>query len=106
MPTYEYECRSCHHTFEKFQSMSDEPVKVCPKCGGVVHRKIGGGLGVIFKGPGFYCTDSRKTSSAALTESSNSSSAGAEPSKSEQAAKPEKVTASETGSSSSSKSSL
>ncbi|HOV94253.1 MAG TPA: zinc ribbon domain-containing protein [Spirochaetales bacterium] len=105
MPTYEYECRSCHHTFEKFQSMSDQPVKVCPKCGGVVHRKIGGGLGIIFKGPGFYCTDSRKTSSAALTEVGSPSSAGSEPSKSEQAAKPEKAATAETSSTSSSKSS-
>ena len=64
MPTYEYECRACHHTFEKFQSMSDEPEKVCPECGGAVRRMIGGGTGVIFKGSGFYITDSKKSSSA------------------------------------------
>ena len=64
MPTYEYECRACHHTFEKFQSMSDEPERVCPECGGAVRRMIGGGTGVIFKGSGFYSTDSKKSSSA------------------------------------------
>lgn len=80
--------------------MSDEPVKVCPKCGGVVHRKIGGGLGVIFKGPGFYCTDSRKASSAALTETSSSSGT---PSAS--SAKTEKAPAGAAAGSSSSKSS-
>lgn len=64
MPTYEYECRACHHTFEKFQSMSDDPIKVCPECGGAVRRMIGGGTGIIFKGSGFYITDSKKSSSA------------------------------------------
>jgi putative FmdB family regulatory protein len=68
MPTYEYECRSCQHRFEKFQSMSEDPVQVCPACGGRVRRVIGGGMGIIFKGPGFYVTDSKSASaSAALT---------------------------------------
>lgn len=62
MPNYDYECKSCGHRFELFQSMSDEPVKVCPKCGGTVRRLIGGGLGVIFKGSGFYVTDNRSSS--------------------------------------------
>lgn len=70
MPTYEYECRKCHYSFEKFQSMADEPVKVCPKCGGMVRRMIGGGTGVIFKGSGFYVTDSKKTSCASTKSSS------------------------------------
>ena len=74
MPTYEYECRSCHHTFEKFQSMSDDPVKVCPECGGSVRRMIGGGTGVIFKGSGFYITDSKKSSSASTKGDSSSAS--------------------------------
>lgn len=72
MPTYEYECRTCHHTFEKFQSMSDEPVKTCPKCGNEVHRLIGGGTGIIFKGTGFYITDSKKKSSASTKSTSKS----------------------------------
>jgi putative FmdB family regulatory protein len=57
MPTYEYECKKCNHGFERFQSMHDEPVKVCPKCGGEVRRLINGGAGVIYKGSGFYSTD-------------------------------------------------
>jgi len=57
MPTYEYECKKCGHNFEVFQSMSDEPLKTCVKCGGEVRRLIFGGAGVIFKGSGFYVTD-------------------------------------------------
>ena len=61
MPTYEYECKSCSHTFEVFQSMSDPPLKDCPKCGREVRRLIFGGTGVIFKGSGFYVTDKNKS---------------------------------------------
>jgi putative FmdB family regulatory protein len=57
MPTYEYECKKCGYNFEIFQSMSDEPLKTCDKCGGEVRRLIFGGAGVIFKGSGFYVTD-------------------------------------------------
>ena len=59
MPTYEYECKSCTHTFEAFQAMSDEPIKICPRCGKEVRRLIYGGTGVIFKGSGFYVTDKK-----------------------------------------------
>ena len=57
MPTYGYECKSCKHTFDVFQSMKDEPIKICPECGKAVRRLINGGNGVIFKGSGFYVTD-------------------------------------------------
>jgi putative FmdB family regulatory protein len=57
MPTYEYECKKCGHNFEVFQSMSDEPLKQCVKCGNEVRRLIFGGAGIIFKGSGFYVTD-------------------------------------------------
>lgn len=57
MPTYDYKCISCGHSFELFQKMNDEPIKVCPKCGGQVKRLIGTGAGPIFKGSGFYQTD-------------------------------------------------
>ena len=57
MPTYEYACTECTHQFEVFQSMKDEPVAVCPECGGRVKRLLSGGAGVIFKGSGFYSTD-------------------------------------------------
>ena len=61
MPTYEYECINCGHHFEVFQMMSDKPIKTCPKCRKPVRRLIGTGSGIIFKGPGFYATDYRKT---------------------------------------------
>jgi putative FmdB family regulatory protein len=57
MPTYDYECSKCGHRFEKFQKMTDAPVKSCPKCKGKADRLIGSGSGVIFKGTGFYQTD-------------------------------------------------
>ncbi len=62
MPTYEYKCCKCGHQFEKFQSMTAEPLKKCPECKGKVKRLIGTGAGIIFKGDGFYCTDYRKSS--------------------------------------------
>ena len=62
MPTYEYECEKCKEHFDLFQKMSDEPVKTCPTCGGPVHRLLGGGSGIIFKGSGFYETDYKKKS--------------------------------------------
>ena len=57
MPTYEYKCNKCAIQFEEFQSMSAEPIKVCPECGGDVVRLISAGNGLIFKGSGFYITD-------------------------------------------------
>jgi len=63
MPTYDYECDACHCTFEEFQSMSDEPLKKCPKCGkNKLRRLFGAGAAVIFKGSGFYQTDYRSDS--------------------------------------------
>jgi len=62
MPTYEYECLSSGKRFEEFQSMTDEPLKQCPECGGSVRRLIGAGAGIIFKGSGFYATDYRRNS--------------------------------------------
>jgi putative FmdB family regulatory protein len=58
MPTYEYACPKCGHTFELVQSMRDEPIKKCPKCKKTgVKRLVGAGAGLIFKGTGFYITD-------------------------------------------------
>jgi putative FmdB family regulatory protein len=62
MPTYEYECEKCQHLFEQVQKITDEPVKVCPVCGGKVKRLISGGGGFLFKGNGFYITDYRSES--------------------------------------------
>ena len=67
MPTYDYECEGCGHVFEYFQMMSDEPLKECPKCKSKVKRLIGGGMGIIFKGSGFYVTDSKKKSSSSTS---------------------------------------
>lgn len=60
MPTYEYECQKCKERFEVFQSITAQPIKVCPKCKGRVKRLISAGGGFIFKGSGFYATDYRK----------------------------------------------
>ena len=59
MPTYSYECTTCDHKFDEFQKMTDEPLKECPKCKGEVKRLIGAGMGILFKGTGFYTTDYR-----------------------------------------------
>lgn len=61
MPTYEYECLACKQRFERFQKFTDPPVSECPECGGQV-RKVLFPAGVVFKGSGWYITDSRKSS--------------------------------------------
>jgi putative FmdB family regulatory protein len=62
MPTYDYKCTECNHTFEMFQPMIADPITDCPECGGVVKRLIGTGAGPIFKGSGFYQTDYKNKS--------------------------------------------
>jgi putative FmdB family regulatory protein len=63
MPTYDYRCDACGHTFEEFQSFSEEPLKQCPRCKKKkLQRLFGTGAGVIFKGSGFYETDYRSDS--------------------------------------------
>jgi len=62
MPIYEYECEACGLRFERAQRFSDEPLRFCPECEGTVHRVIHP-VGIIFKGSGFYVTDSRSKSS-------------------------------------------
>lgn len=64
MPTYEYECTNCGHSFEAFQNITEKPLVKCPKCGKKIKRLIGTGSGIIFKGSGFYATDYRKKSTA------------------------------------------
>lgn len=59
MPIYEYKCGSCHFRFERRQRFEDKPLGRCPKCGGEARRVIHSAP-VIFKGKGFYTTDSRK----------------------------------------------
>lgn len=63
MPTYEYQCDACDHNFDEFQSMSDKPLKKCPKCGKAKLRRVfGTGAAILFKGSGFYETDYRSES--------------------------------------------
>lgn len=74
MPIYEYECETCGNRFERFQSIQDEPIRQCPTCAGTVH-KVFHPAGIIFKGSGWYITDSRKSTSSAVTGETKSSSA-------------------------------
>ncbi|MBI4970263.1 MAG: zinc ribbon domain-containing protein [Candidatus Omnitrophica bacterium] len=78
MPNYDYECAKCGDVFEKFQKMTEAPLKRCPKCKGTVNRLIGAGAGIIFKGAGFYQTDYRSSSyqKKAKAESSSTSPCG------------------------------
>jgi len=62
MPTYEYECQQCHVRVEAVQSFSDAPLTTCEACGGEL-RKVFSGVGIVFKGSGFYKTDSRGSGS-------------------------------------------
>jgi len=63
MPTYDYECDACGHTFDVFQSINDPKKKKCPQCGkNKLRRLFGAGSAVVFKGSGFYQTDYRSDS--------------------------------------------
>lgn len=83
MPTYEYECSSCGHRFEEFQSITAKPLEKCPKCGKAVKRLIGNGGGIIFKGSGFYQTDyrSKEYKERAKSDTSTSTSSSKTPEK-------------------------
>ena len=79
MPTYDYLCDGCQHTFELFQGISDKVKRKCPKCGKPkLRRLIGTGGGILFKGSGFYITDyrSRSYKEKAKQEKSGESSPG------------------------------
>jgi putative FmdB family regulatory protein len=77
MPTYEYKCDACGHAFERFQSITAEPVRKCPQCGkNKVRRLIGTGAGLIFKGSGFYITDYRDKSYTDKAKAESGSAAG------------------------------
>jgi putative FmdB family regulatory protein len=74
MPLYEYECKKCHHRFERIQKFSDPHVKKCPDCGGPVEQVVSAPA-VQFKGSGWYVTDYAKKSGSGAS-SSNGESAG------------------------------
>ena len=70
MPTYAYACTACDHRFDAAHGFHDEPLSICPECGGPV-RKVYGSVGVTFKGSGFYRTDSRSSSTGKGSSSSS-----------------------------------
>jgi putative FmdB family regulatory protein len=106
VPTYQYACTNPDgkHEFEVVQSFTDAPVTECPECGAPV-RKVYGSVGVVFKGSGFYRTDSRKSSSASESPSSTSSSSASSSDGGGSTAKKESSTSSSTPSSTSGSSS-
>ncbi len=67
MPVYQYVCKNCAELLEIQQSFSDDPLTTCPNCGGELRKQFGA-VGVVFKGAGFYATDSRGSSSAVSSE--------------------------------------
>ena len=73
MPTYQYACTECDHVFEQVQSFSDASLTECPQCQGRL-RKVYNAVGVVFKGSGFYRTDSRSGSGSGSSSSSSGSS--------------------------------
>ncbi|WP_136611940.1 FmdB family zinc ribbon protein [Sinomonas albida] len=75
MPTYAYACKDCGHAFDIVQSFNDDSLTVCPECGGSLRKKFNS-VGVVFKGSGFYRTDSRSSSTVPAGSSSNGSGSG------------------------------
>jgi putative FmdB family regulatory protein len=77
MPTYEYACRDCGHTFDIVQSMWDEALTMCPECGGSL-RKVFAPPAISFKGSGFYATDHGKRSKSAAESKAGAKAGGKE----------------------------
>ncbi len=106
MPTYQYACTDCAHAFEEFQSFSDDALTLCPACGGKL-RKVYNAVGVVFKGSGFYRTDSREKSANGAKSESSGSEKSEKSDKSDstktESSKPEKSSTSSDSSSSSTK---
>ena len=89
MPTYEYICKNCGHTFEEFQSIVEGPLKTCPECHtDELLRAVGTGGGLIFKGSGFYQTDYKKNNSPPVTKPKKDSAGDAKDAPPIPAAKP------------------
>ncbi len=76
MPTYQYACTACGHQLEAVQSFSDAPLTECPACQGRL-RKVFSSVGVVFKGSGFYRTDSRDSAASSTAAKNGSSKDGA-----------------------------
>ncbi|GGN26963.1 hypothetical protein GCM10011609_82050 [Lentzea pudingi] len=82
MPTYQYACTACEHRFEAVQSFSDSSLTECPECSGKL-RKLFGAVGVVFKGSGFYRTDSRSGSAKSTSSATTTSSSDTKPTSSD-----------------------
>ena len=102
MPTYSYACTECGNRFDAVQSFTDAALTTCSECNGRL-RKLFGNVGVVFKGSGFYRTDSRESAKSGATSSSNGSASSSESTSSSSSEKSSST--SSTGSSSSSTSS-
>jgi putative FmdB family regulatory protein len=88
VPTYQYTCTECGEQVEAVQKFSDEPLSVCTNCGGRL-RKVFSPVGIVFKGSGFYRTDSRNGSSSAPAAKANQDGGSSDSSSSESSSKPE-----------------
>jgi putative FmdB family regulatory protein len=77
VPTYEYRCEHCDRTFDIVQSFHDDALTACPTCGNPV-RKVFGNVGIVFKGSGFYKTDSRTGSGTKAKEPAASTAASSD----------------------------
>ena len=75
MPTYQYACTACGEQLEVVQKFSDDPLTTCPACSGAL-RKVFSAVGVVFKGSGFYKTDSRTTSKSSSSSGTSESKSG------------------------------
>jgi putative FmdB family regulatory protein len=86
MPTYEYLCKNCGETIEVFQSFSDKPLKKHKECGGQL-QKVFHARGIVFKGGGFYATDSKPAAKTKSSDSTSDTSSDSKPKKSEKSEK-------------------
>jgi putative FmdB family regulatory protein len=100
VPTYQYTCTECGEGLEAYQKFTDDPLAVCPACGGKL-RKIFSPVGIVFKGSGFYRTDSRASASNGSKDKSHNGSASDSSPSSEKSAGPDQKTGSSSSGSSS-----
>lgn len=80
MPTYQYRCTACQNELEAFQKFTDDPLTTCEECGGSL-RKLYNAVGIVFKGSGFYATDSRKSKSSSKPSTESAASKESAPAK-------------------------
>ncbi len=93
MPTYQYACTACDHRFDAVQSFSEASLTVCPVCSGTL-RKVFSSVGIVFKGSGFYRTDSRAAAGSTVAKSESKNESGGSSEGSSSGGSPEKTTSS------------